>query len=151
MAELTFKPRINKKSEKSAERSFSRSEAGFLEREQMFLERKTAKLAEKQYYKLKAESSQLTFKPSTSKGAMDGSATPSKMTSVRASNFWERNLAFIEKKDKQLQKLDQRFNKELTFKPKILPKSREMSLGSDRSRSTIRSRPWLNASRGGLS
>ena len=57
LAELTFKPRINKKSEKSAERSFSRSEAGFLEREQMFLERKEAKLAEKQYNKLKAESS----------------------------------------------------------------------------------------------
>jgi hypothetical protein len=116
----------------------------------MFLERKEARLAEKKYNKMKAENSQLTFKPSTLQ-AVDGSAPSSKMTAARASNFWERNLAFIEKKDKRIEKLDQRFNKELTFKPKILPKSREMSLGSDRSRSTIRSRPWLNVSRGGLS
>ena len=67
----------------------------------MFLERKEAKLAMKKENKMRAENSQLTFKPST-KAGIDGSAPSSKMSAMRANNFWERNLAFIEKKDKQL-------------------------------------------------
>ena len=49
-------------------------------------------------------------------------------------------MAFMQKKEAKIDKIDQRWNKDLTFKPKILPKSRDISLSSERSRSTIR--PW---------
>jgi len=62
---------------------------------------------------------------------------------VKAANFWERNLAFMNEKNEKLNKLEQRFNRHLTFQPEILPKSREMSKSSDRSHSQFRSRPWF--------
>ena len=67
------------------------------------------------------------------------------MTDSQAENFWERNVAFMTEKSKKVQKMGEKFNKELTFKPNILPKSREMSKGSlSCSRSQVRSKPWLN-------
>jgi len=46
------------------------------------------------------------------------------MTNSRAANFWERSCAFVTERDKKLEKMDLKHNKDLTFQPVILPKSR---------------------------
>jgi len=58
---------------------------------------------------------------------------PKRITKVQAANFWERNLAFMTEKESKRQAMDKRFNKDLTFKPEILPKSREISQSRSRS------------------
>lgn len=69
----------------------------------------------------------LTFQPQITKPEK-ATKTPRRINEKQASNFWERNLAFMTQKANKSKKLDQRVNKDVTFKPAILPKSREISL-----------------------
>lgn len=73
------------------------------------------------------EESNLTFHPNL---VAQSARTPNRLNKMKAENFWERNQAFVNYKKDKLKKMDMRFNKDLTFQPEILPKSRNMSLNS---------------------
>ena len=109
-AELTFKPNINKKSQAIADRSSSRK-IDFVQREQMFTISREFTKAEKVNQKLQEEASMLTFQPVVNNSAK----TPKRVTDAQAANFWERNLAFLNKKEEKCKKMDQAFNRNLTF------------------------------------
>jgi len=70
--------------------------------------------------KYETEAENLTFTPNINKPQ----TARGKMTNSRAANFWERSCAFVTERDKKLEKMDLKHNKDLTFQPVILPKSR---------------------------
>ena len=130
-AERTFQPAINDRSRRIMERSKSKKLSNrnpdFLEREREFLNSRDAERQEKANEKLLMEESMLTFQPNL---VAQSARTPNRMSKKQAENFWERNQAFVNYKKDKLKKMDMRFNKDLTFQPEILPKSRNMSLSS---------------------
>ena len=105
--------------------------------------------AEKVNQKLMAEASELTFKPQVNKQ----SVTPRRINEKQANNFWERNLDFLNKKKEKVKNMDTRVNRNLTFKPEILPKSRDLSRSASNTSRTMTARPWVaarSASKGSL-
>ena len=124
-------PVINEKSRRIMERSKSKKlqnrNPDFLEREREFLQSRDAERQGKANEKLLLEDTMLTFQPNL---VANSARTPNRMNKMQANNFWERNQAFVNYKKDKLKKMDMRYNKDLTFQPEILPKSRNMSLNS---------------------
>jgi len=101
---LTFKPSINENSKRIAETSGTRT-LDFTTREKMFLEQKKATIAIKADQLLQQQESQLTFQPQLST-QQKTAVSSCKATSAKVSNFWERNLAFMNAKKDNVKKLD---------------------------------------------
>ena len=55
---------------------------------------------------------------------MNPTATPKRLSALQINNFWERNVAFMDKKKVMNEHRDKRYNYNLTFKPEITKRSR---------------------------
>ena len=94
------------------------------------------------------ESIECTFQPNMQPGDQF-TTKPKKATKQDAKSFWERNVNFLDKKQKKTAQLDQYFYQDSRFTPQLCEKSRKLSQQArDGNKSiTSRSRPWLDTDR----